>query len=160
MWQRTRRRNGRRCALGRGRASAQAPPPAAGPGSASTRGTAPRASFLRPRSAVPACHAPGLTRERPERAVAKEKLLACAARLSYLHESEQTGNLTKAPPMSPSTHVPQSAIDLVVAVLVRLILSGLGDDVERARSLALSMLAEYRPRTISELHRAGEIIGL
>ena len=62
--------------------------------------------------------------------------------------------------MTLSPTLPQAAIDLVVAVLVRLLLPALAGDTDAAKSLAVAMLAEYQPRTIRELGIAGEIISL
>jgi hypothetical protein len=62
--------------------------------------------------------------------------------------------------MTLSPTLPQSAVDLVVAMLVRLILPALAGDAEAAKALALAMLAEYQPQTIRELRLASEIVGL
>lgn len=62
--------------------------------------------------------------------------------------------------MSFPTHLPQAAIDPVVAVLLPLILPALRNDKDAASSLIRAVLVEYQPRTIQELQRAGEIIGL
>jgi hypothetical protein len=62
--------------------------------------------------------------------------------------------------MTLSPTLPQSAVDLVVAMLVRLILPALAGDTGAAKALALAMLAEYQPQTIRELRLAAEIVGL
>ena len=61
--------------------------------------------------------------------------------------------------LSPK-RLPKDAIDLVVAVLNRLIVRALGGSAELGRTLAMLMLGEYQPETVRELRLAGEAIGL
>ena len=61
--------------------------------------------------------------------------------------------------MSFSTNLPRAAIEMVVSLLLPLIVPTLEGDADAATSLALEMLAEYRPATVRELRLAGEIIG-
>src|SRR3954454_7419413 len=85
-------------------------------------------------------------------------MLDTAGAEAYLFP-EHSGNIQAFAPMSLSPNLPVSAIEYVVALLVRLMLPNVGEDTEAARALALDMLADYHPRTVRELRLAGEIIG-
>ena len=61
--------------------------------------------------------------------------------------------------MSFSSDLSRAAIEMVVSLLLPLIVPTLEGDADAATSLALEMLAEYRPMTVRELRLAGEIIG-
>jgi hypothetical protein len=61
--------------------------------------------------------------------------------------------------MSLSATIPAGAVDLAVALLLPLILPGLGCDTRAAAALVLQLLAEYEPHTARELRLATEAIG-
>ena len=62
--------------------------------------------------------------------------------------------------MTALANFPQAALNLVLTMLLPLLLPATGDNLEAATHLALTMLAEYQPRTIQELRAAAKLIGL
>src|SRR5690349_12130177 len=61
--------------------------------------------------------------------------------------------------MSIPAHLSAAAVNLVVGFLVPLLLQSVGGDAEAARRLALDLLADHQPDTLTELRLAGEQIG-
>lgn len=61
--------------------------------------------------------------------------------------------------MRHATDLPQAAIDFVIGLLLPILLPALAGDTETARAIAVRTVAEYEPRSMRELHLAGEAAG-